>query len=155
MLRGLLWLGFILVAFVLAVGFAGAGHGSYAPFAVFYGWGTLAARGVAKLASGGTETGAAIAFFAVPVVYPLFLAFSSKYVVERWGLKLYGGVIAIHAIGAVLAATQLEHGHLASPALVEFSYVVSFALLVILFTLDRAALEHMIRQRDEAHSTRE
>jgi hypothetical protein len=54
----------------------------------------------------------------------------------------------------VVAATRVEHGHLATTAVVQFSYLVSAGILVVLFALDHAALERQDKHDAEIAATR-
>ncbi len=154
MLRALLWVLFIPVALGTAFVFARFGEGSFAPYAVFYGWGFLGLQSLGEMMIGSPSVEEA-AFVSVAVLYPSCLCFCLGYVVRRRGLRLYGAVLAVHAVGVVLAVVRLDHGVYATPALIQFSYLVSSAILVVLFALDHAVLDHKLKQRNDTPSATE
>jgi hypothetical protein len=145
MSRLLLWLGFGGVSFVFALSFAGWGHGSYAPFVVFCAWGSLPWE---LLSSKGGDTVTALAFLGAPAAYLSCLFVASGYLVRRWGLRSYGLAPATHIVGVVLAAIYVEHGHLATRALIQISYFSSAALLIVFFAIDYWVLRSISERTD-------
>jgi hypothetical protein len=106
----------MVASFFLGVFFGGAGDGSYAPPAIFYGWGIVPWQ--LRLARG--ETG----FWLVPNCYLVCLfglvtlfARSSDWIVRF-------APVAVHAVGVVVAVLQVQHGHLAKGAVLGASYLI-------------------------------
>lgn len=128
LLRFGLLVAYILAALLLVVFFGAAGHGSYAPGAILYGWGIVpwqlnAVRG---------EVG----FLLVPVLYLVcYFAFATWF--ARSPVPL-----GVHAGGVVVAIMNVQHTRLAERAWLAMSYIVSVALAVGFIWCDQRLLRH-------------
>ena len=109
--RAGLLVGYYLSAAFLSVFFGAAGHGSYAPGAVMFGWGFM--PWYLRLAPG------AVGFLLVPAVY--LLCFFT--VVTIFGRSLIP--VGFHAVGVVIAVINVQHGHLAERGWLAASYIVA------------------------------
>jgi hypothetical protein len=148
MVRIGLWFGYVIVAFVIAIGFSGTGHGSFAPPAVLAAWGSLPWALLEQSHRAGGVVGLG-AYCYGPVVYFLLLFLGSAWLVRRRGVRAYGIVPGFHALGVIAPACLVGHGHLATPGLVVMSYLVSATAVVMFFALDRALLTRQESERSE------
>ena len=129
MKRRVFWIVSYVVSELVTLQFSGFGHGSYAPYGVFYSWGALPWL----LASDRHKT--YLNFFGAPGIYwaCLFLAFRflPRQHVSTGTLLVFFG----HVLGVVVAAGLLEREHLATGGLIPGSYPISIGLIGLFFSL--------------------
>jgi hypothetical protein len=130
-----LWGLFAVVSVVVALLFAGGGHGSYAPAAIFGSWGLLPWAVVVHGASGSLDT---ICFFVGPLLYLLVLYTRSGRLVGRRGPRSYWWVPVQHAIGAAFVVALLPAAENVAAPITAVGYLIATCSSLGFFALDSA-----------------
>ncbi len=129
MSRRVLLLGIYLVlACLISFAFAWAGHGSYAPFAVFYSWGFL----IVEKEWVQSPTLAIL----LPSTYPILTFIASTLLYRKYGLMGYGGPLILHGIGAWRLLLRIEHGGLATYQSIAWSIGISVVVMGTYYAMD-------------------
>jgi hypothetical protein len=135
-----LWLGFAVASFAVSFFFAGAGHGSYAPFSVFCAWGSLPWLLLVENVANPNNLLLGLAFCAVPILYLAGLFAGSRWLVAHMGRRSYAAAVIFHLLGGGVASIRLDDSHWASGRIIVVSYLVALVILLAFFALDYALL---------------
>lgn len=141
MRRVALWSVAYVFSWLVTIQFSGFGHGSYAPYAVFYSWGALPW----VLSSDADKE--LFMFLSWPAAYWMGLFCAVRFLHGKRFAASRPLVVVLHIVGAVIAARHIEHGHLASATLIRISYGTSMALMVVFFALALHLESHWARKR--------
>jgi hypothetical protein len=131
-----LFVTYSLLAFGILLYFAGAGHGSYKPPAVMFGWGVVPWQ--LELVPGW------VGLIAVPLVYLALLFLGSARLVRLYGLGAYAVVPVVHAGGVIVALSLLGRESLPPSFPASAALVLPLAVAVAFFLSDFFGLREIV-----------
>jgi hypothetical protein len=119
---------YLVFAFLISFAFAGLGHGSYAPFAVFYSWGFLIMR------QEWIQSSALLILFIS--LYPILIFAASTLLYRKYGSLGYSGPLVLHGVGVWRILLTIKHGHLATYQSIAWSIGISVVVMGTYYAMD-------------------
>jgi len=113
---------------LISFAFAWAGHGSYAPFAIFYSWGFLIVE---------KEWIQSLSLLMLLLsAWPILIFIMMTGLYRKWGSVGYGGPLVLHSVGVWRMLLTIKHGHLATYQSIAWSIGISVVVMGAYYAMD-------------------